>query len=191
MSQIVFACHAKACAPPPVGSGGSSGGKGAAISHIRGDIQRERKAILKELDAQGLDEMNPLRHIFQSWMGNHVAVVRNEQGHVVGGVQYDIDKQFKKISITDMRMNEKHKGHGTQTLSDIAKLGVEKKMSMVVYSSLGSAKPFYAKLGAVFRRDTSNGYWTSAAVKALAEGKPVEGGVDLTYDEWSARAFDD
>lgn len=25
-SQIVFACHEKACAPPPVGRGGSSGG---------------------------------------------------------------------------------------------------------------------------------------------------------------------
>jgi hypothetical protein len=31
-SEVVFACHSKACAPPPVGSGGSKGGAGGGSS---------------------------------------------------------------------------------------------------------------------------------------------------------------
>ena len=45
MSQIVFACHSKACAPPPAGRGGSLGGtSGGGGSRVR----REYESILNQ-----------------------------------------------------------------------------------------------------------------------------------------------
>lgn len=160
-----------------------NGGSSVKVNHIRGDIQRERKGILKELDDQGVDEMSPIRHIFASSMGNQVAVVRDHGGKVVGGVQYDVDRGDKEVVVTDMRMMQKRMGHGTAAFESIAKVADEKGFQLKVTNAVGSAKPFYAKLGANFQHGHGTGAWTPAGRSALAAGKPIHGG-DHPYDDW-------
>lgn len=156
---------------------------GATVSMIRGDIQRERKAISAELDKQGLDPMSPLRHIFESWMGDSVAVVRNANGDVVGGVQFSVSKSGRNVNVTDMRMLERRQGHGTAAFIEIAKIAVDNDYDLSLTNSVVSAKPFYSKLGAYFQNGHSGGQWTDAGRDALAAGKPIPG-ADLPYDEW-------
>lgn len=153
------------------------------VTMIRGDIQRERKAILRELDAQGLDELNPLRHIFESSMGNHVAVIRSDAGEVVGGVQFDVDRSGRSVDVTDMRVLPKKQGYGTEAFTEIAKMAVEHDYDLSVRSALESAKPFYQKLGAHFQTGHSDGHWTDEGRDALAKGTPTEGS-NTSYDEW-------
>ena len=156
---------------------------GATVSHIRGDIQRERKAILKELDAQGVEAMSPLRHIFERPMGNRVAVVRDGDGKVVGGVQYEVNKQFREVSVRDMRMLEQRQGHGTAAFEAIAKVAVENDAKLSIFGAVESAKPFYMRLGAVFQTGFGSANFTTEARNALASGKPVQG-ANLDYADW-------
>lgn len=180
-----FACRSAACRPPTSGgTGGSLPGTLARVSVIRGDIQRERKAILKELDAQGIDPMNPLRHIFESPMGNRIVVIRDANGYVRGGVQINVSKSSRKISVVDMRMLDQKKGDGTEAFRVIGKMAHEAGYALAIYGALNSAKPFYAKQGAIFQKPGSNtGGFTKRAIKALAEGKPMQGG-EFPYDDW-------
>ena len=176
-----LACHDASCAPPPAGTGGSRPGRG--VTMIRGDIRRERMAISRELDAQGLDEMNPLRHIFESPMGNRVAVIRNDAGEVVGGVQFDVNRSGRSIDVMDMRVLPKKQGYGTEAFREIAKIAVENDYDIAVHSALESAKPFYMKLGAHFQIGHSTGHWTDETRDALAAGTP-KAGSNTPYDEW-------
>lgn len=176
-----LACHQASCRPPT--SGGTGGSSTGHVIHIRGDIQRERKAVLKELDAQGVDKMDPLRHIFESAMGNHVAVVRDNDGKVIGGVQYVIEKRYKTLAVTDMRMSRERQGDGTAAFRSIAKIAKDNDYKLNVNYAVGSAKPFYAKLGAVFQTGFGTGNWSKAARDALADGGMIQGG-DYPYDKW-------
>jgi hypothetical protein len=184
VNSTVFACHQAACRPPTSGGTGGSSPAKVSISHIRGDIRRERKAISKELDAQGIDKMNPLRHIFETWMGDQIAVVRDNNGAIVGGVQYDIRKRDKTLRVTDMRMLQEKQGHGTKALESIAQKAVEGNLKMHVDYALESAKPFYAKLGAVFQKGFGHGEFSDQARDALAKGQPIPGHPGLPYEEW-------
>lgn len=185
VSSLVFACHSAACRPPT--SGGTGGSSPIGIGHI--SKAGERKAILKELDAQGLAPDNPLRHIFATPMANRVLVVRDGDGKVVGGVQYELDKRGREIQVRDMRMLVQRSGHGTAAFVELAKLAVENKASLHVWGAVASAKPFYAKQGAIFQTGHSHGEWTTKGRDALAAGKPIEGHPGLPYDEW-AKALD-
>lgn len=156
---------------------------GGTISMIRGDIGRDRKGIIDELDREGVGQQDPIRHIFESHMGNTVAVIRGNSGKIVGGVQYDVDKQFKEITVMDMRVVEQYKGHGTAAFQAIAKVAVGNDYNLNVSSALESAKPFYSKLGAYFQKGHYSGHWTDEGRNALAEGKPIPG-ANLSYDEW-------
>lgn len=184
-----FACHSSACRPPTSGgTGGSTPGTSGhqTISHIRGDIKRERNGILKELQDQGMDmQSNPLVHIFQSRMGNKVAVVRDADGKVVGGVQYELDRTrgYGFVTVTDMRILPKKQGYGTKAFQAIAKIAKEHNLPLRVHGAVSSAKPFYSKLGAVFQTGHNTGDWPKASRNALAAGHPIEGG-DFPYDQW-------
>lgn len=183
-SELVFACHSAACRPPTSGGTGGSSPAKVQISHIRGDIARERKAISVELTAQGVAPDNPLRHIFESPMGNRVLVVRNEKGDVVGGVQYDVSKRDRQLNVRDMRMTEQRSGHGTKAFQEIAKVAVDEGLTLHVWGAVASAKPFYAKQGAVFQQGSSHGEFTKQARDALAQGKPIPGHPEMPYEEW-------
>ena len=160
------------------------------ISTIRGDIGRERNAILKELDAQGLDKENPLRGIFLHNKGDKVLVVRNDRDEVVGGIQYYEYKQDRRMMITDVRMLERRSGHGTAAFKALAQTAVENQWSMEVNGAIESAKPFYAKQGAIFQKGFSGGRWTTEARNALAEGKPIPGDPAMSYEDWIKYDFD-
>lgn len=165
------------------GEWSTGGGGPVSISHIRGDIKRERNVILKELDDRGIDEMSPIRHIFQSPMGDKVLVVRNDRGEVVGGMQYLVSKATKEITVTDMRMMVQREGHGTKAWENIAQVARDQGHSLGLHGAIGSAKPFYSKLGAVFLNGYSSGRFTTEARDALAAGTPIKG-ADLPYAEW-------
>lgn len=166
----------------------------SAVSFHRGDILRERNAILAELKTQGVDIMDPLVHIFQSSMGNRVAVVRDDDGKIVGGVQFDVSKSGRTVTVTDMRMTEKRKGHGTAAFIEIAKVAVENDYDLDLSGAVQSAKPFYSKLGAYFQKGFGHGHWTDAGRNALAAGKPIAGEFDMPYETWvnipSGQAYD-
>lgn len=183
-SSLVFACHTAACRPPTSGGTGGSSPSKVTISHIRGDILRERKAISAELTAQGVAPDNPLRHIFETPMGNRVLVVRNEKGAVIGGVQYDVSKRDRQLNVRDMRMSEQRSGHGTKAFQEMAKVAVDEGFTLHIWGAIQSARPFYAKQGAVFQKGFSHGEFTKQARDALAEGKPIPGHPGLPYEDW-------
>lgn len=185
-SSLVFACHTAACRPP--GSGGTGGSSPSrSMSHIQG--VRARNAILKELDDQGLPEDNPLRHIFKSVMSDQVLVIRDAKGHVVGGVQYQLDKAGQELNVRDMRILPEQQGYGTAAFIEMAKVAVEHQALMMVRGAVSSAKPFYAKQGAIFQNGSSMGWFTDEATKALAQGKPIQGTPGTTWDEWAKHDF--
>lgn len=183
-AALTAACHEASCRPPTSGGTGGSLPKSVNVSVIRGDIQRERKAVLAELDKQGLPELAPLRHIFQSWMGDTVVVVRNERNEVVGGAQVMVSPGTQSVTVRDMRMNEERSGHGTAAFQEIAKIAVERDFDLGVTNAVSSAIPFYAKLGAYFREDGHSGEWTDETRNALAEGKPKAGAFDMPANDW-------
>ncbi len=58
VSATVFACYEKACAPPPVGSGGSSGGKHPAVGTKVSVVMQAgpRSTIKRQIKVTHVDE---------------------------------------------------------------------------------------------------------------------------------------
>lgn len=129
-----------------------------------------RKAMQGHLDAQGLHPEHPLRGVLDNSVGTHKLIHRGEDGEVDAGIDYTHTPSEKRVSIQDMRVNDRGGGTGTAMIGELARKHPRHEMS--VYNAVDSARPFYAHTGADFVGHSSSGHWDHEAMDALRRGEP-------------------
>jgi hypothetical protein len=163
--------------------------------------QSEIKRLHAELTSQGVSEDHPIRGVLDEAQGRayKVATTRSPDGKISGMAAYDDPQTLgygdKDVVLKELRSMFTGSGAG-QTLMQHLASKVPTGGQLKVRGAVGTALPFYMKMGAQFYRDydnavdrnmhfTGSGVWSPNDTAALAQGKPNDRSVTLNdpYDQ--------
>ena len=160
-------------------------------SHIR--LQRDLKALIKEVEGAGLTEDNStVRRVLNSATPgtDHLFAMRDKDGTPVAVALVDVTTSGRgRYRSTEYGVHELFKDDGappksgTKLMMEVAQAAKADNAELVVRNALPTARTFYEQLGGEFAgvqqpgglytSQSSNARWTDEARDALAEGKPI------------------
>lgn len=109
--------------------------------------QRDLKALLSEMDADGIPQGHGVRHCILK--GDHYAVVRDTDGKIAGAITWDYRNLAEKtMVITALEAVNQKNGAGTALMKAAFREALTKKMKeVIIHNPLRSALGFYLRLG--------------------------------------------
>lgn len=139
-------------------------------------LVRTRRALLRELDEQGVPADHPIRGPINRPV-DAVVVARNAQGQITGSMALGVSDRrgYPYVAIDNLRAAAwSAPGTGTALVAEAARLAQAVGGELSVHGAVTDAIGFYKRMGAAFENPFSSiGKWTVDARDALACGTPI------------------